>query len=443
MNKHSLTISKVINGGYGLGQLEDGRMAMVRYVLPGERIRIAVEEEKKNYLLGRLLTVENQSDSRLKPPCPYYGICGGCDLQHASYEEQLRIKRDIISDLLSRQLASLVGDDAVCPVGPTLPSPVTTGYRQRIRLWVNEGSSCGFRKYRSHEIVPVKQCLIARKEINEALAKLPSHKAFSRLLPHTSELELLWNPASNKVTALFHLHRKPRPADFTSAAELFGAITVLERVFFTGQQFPLVAAAPTNCDKVMGVTYAGTAQESSQLSLNWEVGGFCQVNLDQNRNLISLVCDFAAVHREETVLDLFCGSGNFSISLAAAAKSLVGIEGQGAAIRSATANSAKVGLTNTTFHKSPIHKACEELTATGKSFDCLVIDPPRQGIPGLAGQLHALCRSRIVYISCDPATLCRDLAALYKAGFAVKRIQPVDMFPQTHHIETVVLLEKN
>lgn len=446
MNKQTLTISKMVHGGYGLGRLDDGRMAMVRQVLPGEQVTFAVEEEKKNYLLGRMVSVLRRSDCRIAAPCPYYGVCGGCDLQHAAYEEQLRIKGDILFDLLSRQLHTLPGD-ASCPVSPTLASPLTTGYRQRIRLWVKDGRSCGFRKFHSHEIVTIHRCLIAREELNETLHGLAAQQSFVRLLANTLELELLFNPQSGKVSALFHVTRKPRPADFSSAAELTAAVALVERVFFSGPRFPLTAAAPAGCDTVLGVTYQEAGQETGPgrfpLTLTWEAGGFCQVNLEQNRNLISVVCDFASIHKQETVLDLFCGSGNFSIPLAAAAGSLLGIEGQGAAIRSARANSARAGLANTTFEKRPIHAACEELTAGGASFDCLVIDPPRQGIPGLAGQLHTLCRGRMVYISCDPATLCRDLADLRTAGFVITRIQPVDMFPQTHHVETVVLLEKN
>ena len=442
MNTQSLTISKMIHGGYGLGQLDDGRIAMIRQTLAGEQVTFVVEEEKKKYLLGRMLTVLQQSESRIEAPCPYYGVCGGCDLQHAAYEEQLRIKRDVLIDLLNRQLFTLP-EDVSCPVNPTLASPLTTGYRQRIRLRVRDGHDCGFRKFHSHDIVTIKRCLIAREEINDALHGLSRHQGFTRLLANCLELELLFNPSSGKVSALFHLSRKPRPADFGSAAELTAALCLLERVFFAAPQFPLAAASPAGCNSVMGITYQDADCELAPFTLSWEAGGFCQINLEQNRNLISIVSEFAALKHHETVLDLFCGSGNFSIPLAAAAGSLLGIEGQGGAIRSARANSATAGLVNTTFEKRPIHAACEELAKRGSTFDCLVIDPPRQGIPGLAGRLHSLCRSRLVYISCDPATLCRDLADLRSAGFTITRIQPVDMFPQTHHVETIVLLEKN
>jgi 23S rRNA (uracil1939-C5)-methyltransferase len=443
MNTHSLTISKVINGGDGLGRLENGRLAMVPGTLPGETVTITEQEDKKTYILGKVISIDQQSATRITAPCQYYAQCGGCDLQHAAYPEQLHLKTEIVADLLSSQNINIGSDNKSHGVNPALPSPQTLNYRQRIRLWVDRDGRCGFRQFRSHNIIPIQRCIIAKESINNVLAALIPRQPFNRLLSHTTELELLWNPKSNNITAIFHQQRKPRPADFTSAQELCDAISVLERIYFSGEKFPLTCGAPADSANTMTIEYAQFHENDSALCLSWEVGGFCQVNLEQNHNLIELVLEYAAVSSSETVLDLFCGSGNFSIPLAQRAASLLGIEGQGAAIRSARANSDSAGLDNTTFQKSPIHQSCESLCLEGASFDCLVVDPPRQGIPGLARQLYTLCRSRMVYISCDPATLCRDLADLQKAGFIIKTIQPVDMFPQTHHIETVVLLEKN
>ena len=192
----------------------------------------------------------------------------------------------------------------------------------------------------------------------------------------------------------------------------------------------------------MSLYYPQLNSTSAPLALSWEVGGFCQVNIAQNTALIDAVVDFCNPVGHESVLDLFCGMGNFSIPLATRAEELTGYEGQGSAIRSAKANAATAGLSNTRFFKSPVHTACEKLAGKNAEFDCVVIDPPRQGAPELAPHLAAICRKRMVYISCDPATLCRDLTQLSNEGFRITGIQPIDMFPQTHHIETVVLLEK-
>lgn len=442
MNTKNLTITKVINGGYGLGKLADGRMAMILHALPGETVTYSPLEKKKTYILGKVKKVEQPSPARITPPCQYYGFCGGCDLQHASYAEQLKIKTEIVQDLLMRQLPELdiKGTELVAPA---LASPEELHYRQRIRLWVNDSSQCGFRKHKSHEIVPIIDCLLARNEIRQVFSELQKNEHFTQLLNHTNEVELLWNPSTAKVTALLHIKRKPRPADFKHAQQICLSVQLLERLFFQGESFPLVPGAPSEGSRQMALSFSELNTSAPPFELSWEVGGFCQVNLRQNINLINQVIEMSAIQPNETVLDLFCGAGNFSIALAQMAKSVTGIEGQGSAIRSAKVNSLAANLTNTEFTKSPIHKGCENLVATGRSYDCLVVDPPRQGIPGLATQLHSLCSKRLVYISCDPATLCRDIADLVQTGFIVKLIQPVDMFPQTHHIETVALLEKN
>jgi 23S rRNA (uracil1939-C5)-methyltransferase len=175
----------------------------------------------------------------------------------------------------------------------------------------------------------------------------------------------------------------------------------------------------------------------------WEAGGFSQVNNDQNRVLIDCVTSLAAIDETSRVLDLFCGMGNFSLPLARRAAHVVGIENHGAAIRSARLNASRNNFENLTFRQATAVDGCRQLIEQAQSFDVIVCDPPRQGMPGLAALLGRLCNSRLIYVSCDPATLVRDCGELTAIGFRVTIIQPIDMFPQTHHIETVVLLEKN
>jgi 23S rRNA (uracil1939-C5)-methyltransferase len=223
----------------------------------------------------------------------------------------------------------------------------------------------------------------------------------------------------------------------------------VERIFFVGTDFPITGpyydegkTDHERMNNIFNVHYPLVAQINRSLNLSWEAGGFCQVNLEQNRKIIETVLEFCQAEKTDTVLDLYCGMGNFSIPLAMRAKNVLGIEGQASAIRSAKYNASNAGLANTRFLKSSAHDACIELAEKGEQFDCVLIDPPRQGAPGLAGHLAKITIKRLVYISCDPATLCRDLADLTDAGFTITKIQPLDMFPQTHHIETVVLLEK-
>ncbi len=438
MIHHRVNITSIINGGFGLGKLSDGRTVMVRHALVGEEVDISINREKKSYLIGEVKNIITASPHRIKPLCNYYPACGGCDLQHTSYEQQLTIKKNIIIDLLTR--SPLLNTFANTLVEDCLPSPEHFNYRQRIRLHIDSGR-IGFNRHRSNDIIEIDRCPLANKQIDRVLPNLLNHSSFVYISSSAEEVEMLWNPLTDKVTLLFSLNRKPRPNDFNAAADLHGSTELIERIFFKGDSFQLTTGAPADCDALLGVSYKKYINGPSLFF--WEVGGFCQVNLEQNTNLIKLVMSLTDTKYDDEILDLFCGMGNFSIPLAHNALSLVGMEGQGAAIRCARLNSLEAGLENTTFKKIPIHAGCKELLNSKKEFDTIIIDPPRQGIPGLAESISQLCKNRLVYISCDPATLVRDLGELCREHFSIKSIQPVDMFPQTHHIETIVLLEKN
>ncbi len=439
----TVRIEKIVNGGAGLGRLDDGRVVLVGKVLPDEKVSITITGEKSRYLTAEVAAIEEAHPARIDPPCPWYGRCGGCDLQHCDYGQQLAIKTAILRDLYRRQFPGASAGLAL--VRDTLPSPSPFGYRQRIRLQVDAAGRPGFMGHRSHKIVPVGYCLVAKDELNTALAGLAQDPSCTRLLSNCKDFELLFNPISSGVVCLFHLARRPRPTDIRLAEELTGRIPLIERFFFQGVDFPLMGPfgnreAPQTKALQMLLPFGS---KDSPLTLAWEVGGFCQINLQQNERLIRQVLEICPWRRGDSVLDLFCGMGNFSIPLAPRVASLLGLEGQGSAIRSARQNSINAGLTNTTFEKTPIHEACRRLAAEGRVFDRVILDPPRQGVPGLARELAALTGRNLVYISCDPATLCRDLSALAAAGLTILAIRPLDMFPQTHHIETLVLLEKN
>ncbi len=448
MELKTIHIEKIVNGGYGFARLSTGQVALVRQVLPNERVIITTEEAKKNHLFGKLQQILQAHPARIPPPCRYYGQCGGCDLQHCDYATQLIIKKEIVADLLRRQSEEPVRS-AIDLLASPLPSPAAFAYRQRIRLQVGDRGLVGFHRFRSHEIIPIECCLLAGASINKTITALQKSNDGCRLCELSTEVELQENPLTGKTVCIFHFRRKVRPADVQSAKRFCTEEVEVERVFFIGADFPISGPYFDDREKdneIMGntftVQYPPGATTAQSVDLSWEAGGFCQVNLPQNRHLIETVVHFCQIKKSDTVLDLYCGMGNFSIPLAMRAKEVFGIEGQGSAIRSAEKNAAHAGLTNCRFLKSSVDSACLELAEQGRRFDCVVIDPPRQGIPGLAGRLAAVTVKQLVYISCDPSTLCRDLGELTNEGFTIGKIQPVDMFPQTHHIETVVLLLK-
>lgn len=434
------TIKKMVNGGYGLCRAENGKTILVRHCLPGETAEIRIIEQQKDVDYGIIETILAPHSSRIAAPCPYYPGCGGCDLQHAGYRDQCALKQDILRDLFERN-QSLSVQELTPLISPVLPSPLELGYRQRIRLHVGK-NGLGFNRFRSRDIVPIGHCLLAPENINSALELFPHMSAFRSLAALTETIDILLNPQDSSLCLLFNLNRKPRPADRQAARALAGGHSAGTRVFLRGSHFSMEGPFGSG-QKMSNRTLSMTIPGESPLTLFWEAGGFCQVNTKQNYNLINLVVDWCEPSPSDRLLDLYCGMGNFALPLAKKTGHVHGIESQGAAIRSGRWNSEFNGLSNIRFEKSEVTEACRKLVRSGALFDTIVCDPPRQGMVNMAPLLARLCRKRVVYVSCDPATLCRDLASLLQQGFSVKKIQPVDMFPQTHHIETVTVLEKN
>lgn len=444
MQPETITIEKIVHGGYGLGQLPSGQVVFVRHVLPGETVRVAMVSEKTSHRFGQLHEILVAHPGRRRPPCPYAGECGGCDLQHAQYPLQLQVKREILVDLLERGSAAL--GHAVADLAEPLAAPEELHYRQRLRLQVDDRGRLGYHRHQSHRVVAIAACLLGTPLHNRVLQLVADDDA-KKLRALASEVEILENPESRLALVIFHLRRRPRPADLAAAKALEAGSHEIEGVFLRGEGFPLLGpfAKGRHCPAGyrLGLAYPPSPTLPTGLQLGWEVGGFCQVNLAQNRTLIDTVLDFVQPRPGLRLLDLYCGMGNFAIPLALRGAEVLGIEGQAAAIRSATANAQNAPGITATFRQSPIHQAVQGLVDAGERFDCLVIDPPRAGAPQLAEQLARLTSDRLLYISCDPATLCRDLDQLLTRGFAIRRLQPIDMFPQTHHIETVAWLEKS
>lgn len=440
-NKNAIaTIKKIINGGYGLSRTGEGKTLLVRQSLPGETVEVHIVEKQHNLDFGVVKSVVKPHQNRIVPPCPWYPSCGGCDLQHVDYHTQCTVKNLILHDLIERHQSGAISG-LTSLLAPILPSPEAFGYRQRIRLKV-ENNTIGFNKFRSHDIVPIKCCLLAPDTINTTLERLPYLSAFHSFSSVTEEIDILLNPVDTTPCLVLRMKRKPRPNDRKNARSLAAESPPGTRIFLAGKQFSMegpFTEGKEDRDNRLCLVFPG----QDPLTLYWEVGGFCQVNTMQNYNLVDLVLAYCDPTPPDKVLDLYCGMGNFALPLARKTRHVHGIESQGAAVRCGRFNSDVNRISNISFEKSDVMNGCKSLVASKKRFDTIVCDPPRQGMARMAPLLNQLCRKRVVYISCDPATLCRDLASLQEEGFTVKKIQPVDMFPQTHHIETITLLEKS
>lgn len=428
--EHTLTIHKLIHGGKGLGTLADGIKVMVAGVLPGETVTVRETKVHRGHKDAEVLRIELPSPERIEPPCPYYGRCGGCDLQHARYGAQLASKRQILLESLHRGRIDLHDDQC----RPTLPSPQPLGYRHRIRLHVDADGRVGFHQATSNIVVPIRRCLLATEAINGVLANLVDADLGEQLQGSIDAIELLHSPADDRVLLLLHAAANAKPA----------------------QLDPLPALLAPLADVVMMAAQRGRKQQTQpeailsqhfslfdhHYQLNWEAGCFFQVNVQQNMQLITTALHDLDMPSPCTALDLFCGMGNFSIPLALRGASVTGIEHNRRSLHWAGRNAVEAGLASCRFHIGDVEAQLRQLVKRRSRFDCILLDPPRQGLGKAAALLPALAPRQIVAISCDPATQARDLGQIIAGGYRLQHITPVDMFPQTHHIESVALLQR-
>ena len=432
--EHIVAIEKVITGGKGLARLDTGKVIMTDFVLAGETVRLREVREFSGYIEGELVEVVTPSATRIRPGCVYYEECGGCDLQHAEYPEQLRIKKAIVKEAMERAGISLPKDE----LQEIIPSPAMWGYRYRLRLKIDLNGQPGFFKKKSNHFVAIDKCPVATDPVNAALAKLQITGCLKELAGNCNEVELLQSPIDGKITLVLLLNTKQT----IPAADLqtISALADIDRIgCTTGKKYYQLIPPQEPTPLAQKITQPDRQQSCT---LYWSGGCFSQVNAAQNELLIRLVSDLAGDLKGKTVLDLYCGMGNFSIPLALQGAAVTGIELNRESIRWARFNAESAG-TICNFFVSDVLSSLRELTNNRQQVDTIILDPPRRGIGKAAGLLPGLRPQKIIYISCDPATLARDLAILCDRGYSLGQLISVDMFPQTHHIESVALLERN
>ncbi|MBE0596407.1 MAG: class I SAM-dependent RNA methyltransferase [Desulfuromonadales bacterium] len=421
-----LTIESLAYGGSGVGR-HDGKAIFVPFTAPGDRIRCRVEREKKNYADAELVELLAPAAQRRHPPCPVFGRCGGCQWQHLSYPEQTLWKERLLGEALRRQAGVI--DPQVLPL---VPAPDEWHYRSRVQFKCRltpKGFVTGFYRRASHYVIDVAHCPISDQRLNQVL------RLFRQWLPPSSaaaqipQLDLEVG-ADGTVRAVVHyLGTDPEPlaAYLRPLAESIGLALFLQ----TGRKSTLT--------QVTGPSQLVIEVDEPALRLAYGAGGFAQVNLAQNRALVAAVVQAAALTGTELVLDLFCGMGNFSLPLARRAAAVVGVEEYPPAIVQARQNAAANGVAGAEFHATPAEGAASRF-GTPHPFDLVVLDPPRTGALAVVKDLLQVRPQRVLYVSCDPATLARDLRPLLHGGYELVWSRPFDLFPQTYHLESLSFL---
>jgi len=420
-----------------LARLPDGLVVLLPLVLPGEVVRAQVRRRRPGYLEAEPLEILRSAPERVTPPCPLAGRCGGCDLMHASPTLQLAIKEAIFAEALSRAGAR----QALEALQPILPSLQSLGYRNRLRLHLDAAGRPGFRRAGSQEVIPVPRCPVAAPALNQALARLTEAAQHGLLDPRWGRCDLQLSPADDLVFAHLALPHPPPEKTQRRLASLARAAGLADIALTIARHQSTASATPERRPSLRLPAPVG----DRSLVLCWEAGGFCQVNSGQNERLVAEVCRLAQPAPGHKILDLYCGMGNFSLALAARGAEILGLEQDAGAVRRAQDNARVNELAHRCrFEAVATATGLTQLAQRGECFRTVVLDPPRQGVEGPGTELIArLQPERIVYVSCDPATLARDLNKLQRQGYQTRSCQPLDMFPQTSHVESLVLLEKN
>ncbi|MCA1041904.1 23S rRNA (uracil(1939)-C(5))-methyltransferase RlmD [Bacillus infantis] len=427
--------------GAGVAKV-DGYPLFVPNGLPGERAQVKVTKVNKGYGFGRLMEIYEESPHRVNAPCPIYKECGGCQLQHLSYQGQMLAKEKQVRDVLTR-----IGKLEDVKVHPVLGMSEPWRYRNKAQVPIGEhegGLIGGFYQQRSHQIIDMKECLIQQEKNDEVVQTVKEICAKYGVRAydegrHKGELRHIMArhglvTGEVMVVLITRTNELPNRKKITEeiAASIKGIKSIVHNVnpkktnVIFGDVTRVIWGEEVIYDYIGDIRFAISARS------------FYQVNPEQTKVLYEKALEYADLSGEESVIDAYCGIGTISLFLAQKAKKVFGVEIVPEAIEDAKRNAALNGITNAEFAVGEAEKVIPDWYKEGNQADVLVVDPPRKGCDeDLLQTILSMKPKKVVYVSCNPATLARDLRILEDGGYKTEEVQPVDMFPQTMHCEAV------
>jgi len=407
----------------------DGKTLFVRDALPGEQVEVTVEKSGKRYDEGCLAQLITASEKRVEPACQYYGRCGGCDLQHLDSQAAVEMKQH---ELLT-QLAKHAKVEPKAIESP-LQGENRLGYRRAARIGINQRETgellIGFRRRNSSKLIDIEHCPVLTPSINDLLADLRSTLEQFDRIKHLTQIELV----EGKSGVVVELRATKNLSD-----ELRVALTDLAQQ----HQADFVLSIKEGAKTKLNANPAATELELARsLKLAFSARDFVQVNSEVNEQMLSRVIDWLSPQADERALDLFSGLGNFSLPLAQKLKRVTAVEGSSAMVERCLANAAANGIDNIDAYSADLSQPNPAAPWLAQNYDLILLDPPRQGAADIIAQIEHLRPRALVYIACDPSSLVRDAETLTAQGYSMSKLCIADMFPQTHHIESLALFER-
>ncbi|MBX7236681.1 MAG: 23S rRNA (uracil(1939)-C(5))-methyltransferase RlmD [Caldilineales bacterium] len=439
----TLTLTGIAHGGEAFGH-HQGKIVFVPYAIPGETVQVEISEDKPKWARARLRKVLRPSPDRRQPPCPYFGPgrCGGCQWQHIAYERQLALKQEVLADQLRRlggiadppvlDIIALADDDGLRDYGYRNHVQLATAGNGRLGF-VREGAEMG---REATDVIAIDECLLLHPLVDELHQALRLAQSEDRAEEEGEAVRL------QRVSLRAGLHSGQQLLVFETADDRAPGLLV--------EEWTVAAALKRGDGSTLGLIGDPWLEETvGGRTFRVSAASFFQVNTIGAEAMVDLAGDMLAPQGHETLLDAYCGVGLFGLSLAGQVREVVGVESSPSACDDFAWNARD--LNHVSLFEGAVAEVLAALPAPGDerqpdspaSFDLAILDPPRSGAgPDVVAQIARLGIPRLLYISCDPATLARDARLLLATGYHLRRVQPIDLFPQTFHLESLALFER-
>lgn len=435
-----VNIERLGHRGVGIGR-HGGKVVFVPLTAPGDRVEVRITRTHRNYDEAVLVRLLKSSPMRSEPPCPHFGLCGGCQLQHLKPSCQRLLKEELFREMVIHN--GWVHRERV---GEILATPEELGYRSRLDMHVLWAARpfLGFMARGSRRVVPVDRCLLAISQI------LPFMEEARRLLMEAKGLGVgrvevsCDTPPGDAISIILRVSRGLSKGARNVLKRQAPGVPRLRGLYLVHRCDGKIQALWERDEKFLGVLYSvPNPDRSGELIIEAWPGVFRQVNPFANRLLIDVLLSWIKEAPPERALELYSGMGNLTIPVSHLVQEIVAVEINSIAVENAKANAARNKISNARWIVGSSKSGIQGILEARESFDLVIMDPPRSGAWDILADILNLAPDRVIYISCDPATLARDIRFLQKNGpYSVKKTLPLDMFPQSFHLESITLLEK-